>query len=111
MYADRQSATLATRAGLQASSDSFCLLDDAPGGIKEFLTRHGRPCSAVGAFEQCRTELMFKITEAATQCRLTNVQCLRRLPQASVLRHDDCPPHVLKFDSHRVPSLVQNGSQ
>jgi hypothetical protein len=52
-------------ARLESRDHNLCVVDDAPGGIEKFLSRHGRPCPAIGAFEQCRTELLFKITQAA----------------------------------------------
>jgi hypothetical protein len=98
----RQAPAFTPGACLEARDHDPGVVDKAPGGFKEFLTRHGGPRSAIGAFEQYCTELMFKTTEAAAQRRLANVQGIRSLPQAPVLRHNNCPPHVLKFDSHRL---------
>lgn len=91
MDADGQSTALAARAGLEARSNCFRFIHDAPGGIEEFLAFDGRSRAAIGALEQSAAQPVFEIAQAAAKRRLLDVERLCRLAQASVLGRGDRP--------------------
>ena len=67
MDADRQATTLASGSSLQVRGDSFCFLDDAPGGVEEFLAIYGRASAAIGALEKRGAQLILEMPQGPTK--------------------------------------------
>lgn len=95
--ADGQSAALAARVGFEASGDRFRFINDAPGGIEEFLTLNGRSRAAVCALEKSDAQFVFEIPQPATKSRLLDSEGPCPLAYASVLGRGDRQAQLSRF--------------
>ncbi len=98
----RQSTALSPSTGLQTGGDGFGFFEDVSGGLQELKAGDGRTRATIGSLEQFRAEPKFEIAQPPAERRLTDAQRFGCLSKTTVLRSDDHPSQVPKFDCHRA---------
>ncbi len=64
--------------------------------------------AAAGALEQLGSFMMFGFSDATTQCRLPDGQRLRRPSEAMVLRYEERPSEIPKFEAYETTPFRPN---
>jgi len=91
---------------LPVESDFYVgLFYDPSRDLKKFLACQGWSRAAVVAFEEHGTQAIFEIAQPPAKGRLSDLQGLRGLPQASMLGGNNRPSQFPKLDGHYPASL------